>query len=75
MAGITLDEARAQLDEWLAASRAVAAGQSFTISTATGSRTLTRADAKAVREMVDFWSAKVADLEPGRRRVVRVRPR
>lgn len=75
MTGLTLAEAQAQLDDWLAASRAVAAGQAFTISTATGSRTLTRADAKEVREMIDYWSAKVADLTPGRRRVARVRPR
>lgn len=62
MAGITLQQAETQLAAWLAASEAVAAGQSYTIATSTGSRTLTRANAGEIRNMVDFWDARVKRL-------------
>jgi len=63
MAGITLAQAQSQLDLWIAASAAVAKSQSYTI----GTRTLTRADAKEVLAMIDFWEGKVARLSTVRR--------
>ena len=58
MAGITLAQAEAQLSLWLAASTAVASGQSYSI----GDRSLTRADAKEIRESLNFWDGKVKEL-------------
>lgn len=61
MAGITPAQAQAQLDAWLAASLAVAKNQSYTI----GTRTLTRADAKEIRESVDYWQNMVNKTSRG----------
>jgi len=61
MAGITLVQAEAQLAAWLAADTAVASGQAYTI----GGRSLTRANAKEIRENISFWDAKVQDLSAG----------
>ncbi len=58
MAGITLSDAQAQLSLWLAASEKVAQGQSFTI----GGRSLTRADARAIQQQVDYWDRKCQEL-------------
>ncbi|MDA8122255.1 MAG: DUF6148 family protein [Deltaproteobacteria bacterium] len=58
MAGITLAQAEAQLASWLAASTAVASGQSYTI----GSRSLTRADARAIQQQIDYWDKKCQEL-------------
>jgi len=70
---ITLAQAQAQLDAWLAASLAVATSQSYRI----GTRTLTRADAGEIRRNIAHWERKVAALESGRRGVLitRVVPR
>lgn len=59
MAGITLSQAQAQLNAWLAADTAVAAGQAYTV----GARSLTRANAKEIRENIDYWDAKVKSLD------------
>lgn len=67
MAGMTLAQAQASLDKWIAASEALAANQSYTIATATGSRTLTRANASEVVKMIDYWSGHVARLSAGGR--------
>lgn len=67
MAGITLTQAETQLTAWLAASEAVATNQSYSI----GNRSLTRADAKEIREQVTFWNNMVETLTArisGRRR-------
>lgn len=69
MAGITLAQAESQLTAWLAASTAVSQGQAYTI----GSRTLSRANAKEIRDMISFWEAKVARLESGAGSGIRVR--
>ena len=73
MAGITLDQAQAQLALWLAASTALASGQSYAIDTAGVRRQLTRVDAAEVRTNIDYWQRKVSELAPigagGRRRV------
>ncbi len=62
MAGITLAQAEAQLTAWLAASTAVAAGQSYSISVGSSSRSLSRADAKEIREMLTYWGGQVDKL-------------
>lgn len=70
MSGITLQEAQEQLDQWLAASKAVAANQSYRI----GEREFTRVNAEHIRGMIDYWQAKVDQLSPqGTRRRRRVR--
>lgn len=61
MAGITLAQAEAQLSSWLSASTAVASGQSYTI----GDRSLTRANAREIQEMIQFWETKVQNLTRG----------
>lgn len=48
MAGITLTEAETHLTTWLEADKAVAKGQSFSIS----GKTYTRADASVIRENI-----------------------
>lgn len=72
MAGITLADAEAQLAAWLAASTAVATGQSYSIE----GRSLTRADAAEIRRSLDYWDQKVQTLSAlsfgrGRSRVPR----
>ena len=61
MAAISLAVAEAQLTAWLAASTAVAGGQSYKI----GERSLTRADASEILKMIEFWSSKVEALTAG----------
>ena len=58
MAGITLLQAQAQLDTWIAASLAVATGQRYMIN----GRELWRVDAKEIRESIDYWNTQVALL-------------
>lgn len=58
---ITLAQAQAQLDTWLAASTTVASGQEYEI----GGRRLKRADAKEIRESVIFWERHVQRLSGG----------
>ena len=71
-AGITLAQAQAQLDTWLAANTSVASGQEYEIDTGSGSRRLKRADAAEIRQQIDYWDGKVKALTPaaggGRRR-------
>lgn len=55
MAGITLAQAQAQLDAWLAASTAVAKSQSYEID----GRKLTRANAGEIRQSIDYWNSQV----------------
>jgi hypothetical protein len=69
MAGITLSQAEAQLTVWIAASTAVASGQSYSI----GNRSLSRADSADIREQIKFWDSLVKQLTPrgrGRTRYV-----
>lgn len=58
MAGITLAQAETQLAAWLAADTAVALGQSYSV----GARSLTRANAREIRENIDYWEGKVKKL-------------
>lgn len=66
MAGITLEQAETNLAAWEAASRAVAAGQSYEISDGGMTRQLTRVNAEHIRGMIDYWESKVARLSRGR---------
>lgn len=50
---------RKKLDTWLAAEEAIATGQSYQI----GTRMLTRADLKQVREEMEYWAGKLAEAE------------
>ena len=61
MARTTLAQAESQLALWVAASSAVATGQSYTI----GNRSLTRANAKEIRENIVFWNKQVKRLTRG----------
>lgn len=61
MAGITSAQAQAQLTAWLAASTAVAAGQSYSM----GERMLTLANAKEILKMIDYWEGKVQSVTRG----------
>lgn len=63
MAVITQAKAEAQLQLWLDASTALAANRSYTI----GDRTLTRANAQEVRDMIDYWQGWVDRLAAGQR--------
>ncbi len=76
MSGVTLKEAQKHLKMWLEAELKIAASQSYTI----GTRSLTRANLKEVREQIKFWQNKVSELEgaagrKGRNRILRAVPR
>lgn len=59
MPGITLAQARSQLQLWLEADAAVAKKQSYSIA----GRSLTLADAGTITEKIEYWSRKVSALE------------
>jgi hypothetical protein len=74
MAGLTLDQAEAKLNEWLAVDTELQSGQSVRF----GERLLTHADAIEVRNNIQFWDNKVkelAALTTGRGRSRTVTPR
>lgn len=56
---ITLSEARTELDNWVAASRAVRAGQAVQM----GDVSLTRVDASEIQQWIAYWRRIVIDLE------------
>ena len=65
-----------KLQTWLDAEDAVAAGQSYQI----GTRMLTRADLKQIREQMEYWGRRLAEAEAeekcgGRNRAYRFVPR
>ncbi|MCM1295485.1 MAG: DUF6148 family protein [Muribaculaceae bacterium] len=65
-----------KLNTWLEAEEAIATGQRYQI----GTRMLTRADLKQVREEMEYWAARLAEAEAeekqgGRNRVFRFVPR
>ncbi len=66
---ITLEQAVAQRDAWLAALNALSTAQEYTITNGAAMRKLVRADIKEVTHQYNFWAAKVRNLTPGRRRV------
>ena len=78
MSGITLAQAQAKLDAWLAADAAVAGNQEYEIWDGDMRRRLKRADAAEIRTNINFWEGKVKALTPasagGRRRTRYVVP-
>lgn len=73
MAGITLAQAQAQLDAYLAAETAILSGQSYEI----GGRKLTRANLELVQQGITLWNQRVQSLSAsvaGRGRALSVRP-
>lgn len=73
MAGITLAQAQAQLDAYLAAETAILGGQEYEI----GGRRLKRADLQAIQAGISLWNQRVQDLTvraSGRSRAVVPRP-
>ena len=65
MAGITLSDAESQLAVWIAASTAVASGQSYSIA----GRSLNRANASEIRQNIEFWDRQCKRLSRGGIRV------
>jgi len=55
MAEITLAVAQENLTAWIAADKAVASGQDYTI----GGRSLRRADARVITDKIKFWQGQV----------------
>lgn len=73
MAGITLPQAQAKLDAYMAAETAVLGGQEYEIA----GRRLKRADLTSIRQGIDYWQGKVDDLtakSSGRGRSIVPRP-
>lgn len=68
MAGITLEIAQAKLTKWLAADDAVARSQEYEIE----GRRMTKANAKQIRENIDYWEEKVRRLSGTGRRIFTV---
>lgn len=73
MAGITLAQAQAKLDMWLAAEEALATSQSYEIEVEGNRRQLTRADLKTVAARITFWNSKVVALSRSASGVSRMR--
>lgn len=57
-----IETAQAHLNLWLAANQAVSLGQSYSITTEHGSRSLTRAELSEIRNEITFWSRQVREL-------------
>lgn len=62
MVGITLAQAQAKLDLWLAAEEALATSQSYVIEVEGNRRELRRADLREVGERIRYWNNKVVAL-------------
>ena len=52
---LTLTQAQTALDAWIAADLAVAKGQSYSMN----GRSLTLANAKEIREQIQYWERRV----------------
>lgn len=61
MAGITLAQAQARLDQYLAAEEAILAGQSYKI----GERQLNRANLAEVQAGIKIWDQRVTEKAAG----------
>jgi hypothetical protein len=57
--GLTLSQAQAALNAWIAADLAVAKGQSYSMN----GRSLTLANTREIREQIQYWERRVATLE------------
>lgn len=58
---LTSTQAQTALDAWIAADLAVAKGQSYSMN----GRSLTLANAKEIREQIQYWERRVAALAAG----------
>ena len=56
---LTLEQAQTALDAWIAADLAVAKGQSYSMN----GRSLTLANAKEIREQIQYWERRVSAFE------------
>lgn len=77
---IQLETAKKHLEVWLEAELSIANGQSYTLATTNGSRTLTRANLTEVRNSIAFWENKVEEAKAAtkgraRSRIYRAVPR
>ena len=61
----------AQLEQWLQANRVVAEGQSYTIATEQGSRSLTRVNSREILEQIQFWHQQLKAYNRDLRRTLR----
>ena len=59
-----LVEALTNLAEWKKASLKITNAQSYSISTPSGQRVVTRADLGEVRKQINFWELRVKTLAP-----------
>lgn len=59
MPTLNLTTVRANLEAWIAADLALASGQTFSMN----GRTLTRTDAKQVRDQIAYWTSLEARFE------------
>ncbi len=59
---LTLAHAQTQLDDWLQASLDVAQGKTASISTAGGTRSISREDGIEIRRQIQFWQNQVNAL-------------
>jgi len=66
MAGITYEQAEANLTIWLEAQVALATSQSYTIEENDTRRTVTRADLSSIQKMIDYWNTMCMRLNPKR---------
>ena len=76
MAVFSKELCKQKLNTWMAAEDAVATGQSYTI----GTRNLTRASLKQIREQIDYWAKRLAEAEAeekrgGRNRIYKFVPK
>ncbi len=59
MAIFSKEMCKEKVKTWMAAEEAIATGQSYQI----GTRMLSRADLKQVREELEYWAGKLAEAE------------
>ena len=72
MSRLTLQTAQEMLNLWIEAEKKITVGQSYSIDTGGSSRSLTRANLKEVRESIEYWEARCAELSgEGKRAVFR----
>lgn len=78
MSGITADIAKKHLEAWLEAELTVTSGQSYTLTSTNGGRTLTRANLTEIRNSIEYWEKKLKEAEAkgkSRSRIYRGVPR
>ena len=56
---LTLSQAQASLNAWIAADLAVARGQSYSMN----GRSLTLANTREIREQIQYWERRVATMQ------------